>query len=86
MAAWSPGDAHGQNSLMPAFARSAGCRIQMDRPLAFPNCILSLPTPALEKLVLLSHSVSLICHFLLNKRIFLTTKTMVSDVTDTLQE
>lgn len=32
----------------------------MDRPLALPSCILSLPTPALEKLVLLSHSATLL--------------------------
>lgn len=86
IAAWSPRDAHhGKNSLMPAFARSTGCRIQMDHPLAFPNCILSVPTPALEKLVLLSHSVTLVCHFLWNNWIFVTTKTIAIDVTNMLE-
>lgn len=84
---WLPGAPDtltGQNSLMPAFARSTGCSIQMDHPVAFPIRILSLPTPASEKWVLLSHSVTLICHFLLNNRIFVTTNTF--DVTNKLQK
>lgn len=84
---WLPGAPDtltGQNSLMPAFARSTGCRIQMDNPVAFPIHILSLPAPALEKWVLLSHSVTLICHFLLNNRIFVTTNTF--DVTNKLRK
>lgn len=84
---WLPGAPDtltGQNSLMPAFARSTGCRIQMDHPVAFPIRILSLPAPALEKWVLLSHSVTLICHFLLNNRIFVTTNTY--DVTNKLRK
>lgn len=35
-----------------------------DRLGIFPVRILSLPTPAFEKIVPLSHSVTLICHFL----------------------
>ncbi|KAG7230147.1 hypothetical protein INR49_009867 [Caranx melampygus] len=69
----------GENSLMPAFASSTGCRIQMDRPLALPSCILSLPTPAFEKLMLLSHSVTLLCYIRFNNGISVTTETTALD-------
>lgn len=55
---------HRQRSVMLAFAGSTTCREQMDCPGIFPDCILSLPTPAFDKIVPLSHSVTLICHFL----------------------
>lgn len=55
-----------QRSLMLAFAGSAARREQMDRLGIFPVRILSLPTPAFEKIVPLSHSVTLICYFLWN--------------------
>lgn len=53
---------------MPAGAGSTACREQMDCPGMFPVRILSLPTPAFDKIVPLSHSVTLICHFLRNNR------------------
>lgn len=56
-------------------ASSSGCRIQMDWPLAFPNCIVSLHPHLLQRETLVfSHSVSLICRFLWNNGISVSTK------------
>lgn len=76
------GAAHGQHSLMPA--RSTSRRAPTDPLATFPICILSMPTPAFDKFLLLSRSVTLICHFLLNNGIALPTKT--TDVAKVIQQ
>lgn len=53
----------------------------MDRPGIFPVRILSLPTPAFAKILPLSHSVALSCHFLQNNRMVVRT----SDVPDEMR-
>lgn len=65
---------HRQHSLMLVFAGSTACREQMDCPGIFPVRILSLPTPAFDKIVPLSHSVTLSCHFLQNNRMLVRTR------------